>query len=67
MEKRFKPKPALVALFNDEPLAPSYYDHPLKGEMKGHILFDLLLLYRYDNDDVLYLEALNTHSEALGL
>ncbi|MBR0151729.1 MAG: type II toxin-antitoxin system YafQ family toxin [Synergistaceae bacterium] len=69
MEKRLTP--ALIALANDEPLDPSYYDHPLKGEMKGHrechILFDLLLLYRYEGDDVLYLEALNTHSETLGL
>ena len=69
MEKRFKP--AVVALANDEPLDSSYYDHALKGEMKGlrecHILFDLLLVYRYVGDDVLLLERLNTHSEALGL
>ena len=69
MEKRLKP--ALIALANDEKLDLSYYDHPLKGTMKGrrecHILFDLLLVYRYEGDDVLYLEKLNTHSEALGL
>ena len=63
--------PALIALANDESLDSSYYDHALKGDMKGrrecHILFDLLLVYRYEGDEVLYLEALNMHSEALGL
>ena len=69
LEKRFKP--AVASLANDEPLDSSYYDHELKGEMKGfrecHILFDLLLVYRYIGDDILILERLNTHSEALGL
>lgn len=69
MEKRFKP--ALAALVNDEQLDPSYYDYPLKGNRQGarecHILFDLLLVYWYEGDDVLYLDRLNTHSEALGL
>lgn len=69
LEKRFKP--AIAALVNDEKLDSSYYDHPLKGEMQGfrecHILFDLLLVYKYIGDNVLWLERLNTHSEALGL
>ena len=69
MKNRFEP--AVIALANDEPLDSSYCDHALKVEMKGlrecHILFDLLLVYRYMGDDILLLERLNTHSEALGL
>ncbi|MBR1437177.1 MAG: type II toxin-antitoxin system YafQ family toxin [Synergistaceae bacterium] len=69
VEKRFIP--AVIALANDEQLDSSYYDHALKGDMKGrrecHILFDLLLIYWYEGDDVLWLDRLNTHSEALKL
>lgn len=69
MEKRFSP--AVFALQNDLPLDSSYYDHELIGQMKGrrecHILFDLLLVYRKIGDDILYLDMLSTHSEALGL
>ncbi len=69
MKKRFEP--ALNALMNDEPLNSSYYDHQLIGSMQGarecHILFDIVLVYWLVGDDVLYLDRLNTHSEALRL
>ncbi len=69
IQKRFIP--AVIALANDEPLDYSYHDHALIGDMQGrrecHILFDLLLVYRLEGDDVLYLDRLNTHSEALRL
>ncbi len=69
MEKRFKP--ALAALVNDEQLDPSYYDHPLHSDMEGsrecHILFDLVLVYWKVDDDLLILDRLGSHSEALGL
>ena len=69
MDRRFKP--AVSALVSGEQLDSSYYDYPLHGDFEGfrecHILFDLLLIYKYIGDDVLWLERLNTHSEALGL
>ncbi len=64
-------KPAIVALMNDETLDSSYYDHQLIGNMQGsrecHILFDVVLIYWLIGDDILYLDRLNTHSEALRL
>lgn len=62
---------AVLALANDEPLDASYHDHALTGNMHGarecHILFDLLLIYWYEGDDVLFLDNIGSHSEALGL
>ena len=70
MKERFLP--ALITLANDGALDYSYHDHELHGDYEGsrecHILFDLLLVYRYEDDDnVLWLEKLGSHSEILGL
>ena len=69
MRERFKP--AILTLLNDEPLDASYYDHSLKGNMEGsrecHLAFDLLLVYRYEDDNILWLERLGTHSEIFGM
>lgn len=63
--------PALIALANDEELDYTYHDHPLIGNWEGfrecHLSFDLLLVYRYEGDDVLWLEKIGSHSEVLGL
>lgn len=62
---------ALIALANDGVLDYSYHDHELHGDKEGyrkcHILFDLVLMYRYEGDDFLILERLGSHSEVLGL
>lgn len=67
IEKRFKP--AVIALMNDIPLDRSYYDHPLHGDLEGcrecHILFDLLLVYRKVDDDLLILDRLDSHSRTV--
>ena len=69
METRFKH--AVLSLANDIELDYSYHDHELHGNWEGyrecHISFDLLLLYRYEDDDCLILEGLGSHSEILGL
>ena len=69
MKERFVP--ALIKLVNDIPLDYSYHDHELTGDMKGyrdcHITFDLVLVYKYEGDDVLVLEDLGSHSKVLGL
>ena len=63
--------PALIKLANDIPLDYSYHDHALTGDMEGyrdcHITFDLVLVYKYQGDDVLVLEDIGTHSEVLGV
>ena len=63
--------PVILSLANDEPLDASYHDHALVGDMEGrrecHILFDLVLVYRKIGDDVLYLDNIGSHVEALGL
>ncbi len=60
---------ALITLANDGVLDYSYRDHELIGDKKGyrecHILFDLVLLYRYEGDDLLILERLGSHSDIL--
>ena len=62
METRFKH--AVLTLAND------YHDHDFHGNWEGyrecHLAFDLLLVYRYE-DDSLILERLGSHSEVLGL
>ncbi|MBQ7196311.1 MAG: type II toxin-antitoxin system YafQ family toxin [Synergistaceae bacterium] len=70
IKQRFMP--ALKSLANDEALDYSYRDHALTGNWKGsrecHLAFDLVLIYRYDDvNNVLWLERLGSHSEALGL
>lgn len=55
-------------LANDEKLERKYKDHALKGEYNGcrecHILPDLLLIYKKDNDIlVLVCLELGSHSE----
>ena len=63
--------PAVIMLAYDKPLDYSYHDHALHGDMKGsrecHIKPDLLLVYRYEGDDILWLEKLGSHSDILGL
>ena len=58
-------------LADNIPLDPSYNDHPLHGKWKGardcHVKPDLLLLYRFEGDDLLILERLGPHSEIFGL
>ena len=58
-------------LANDGLLSYSYHDHPLIGKWVGcrecHLAPNLLLVYRYEGEDKLILEALGTHSEVLGL
>jgi mRNA interferase YafQ len=57
----------LLALRNDQPLAPNFHDHALTGHWKGHrechIKPDLLLIYRKTDDQVLQLVRLGSHSE----
>ena len=69
MKERFGP--AVITLAYDKPLDYSYHDHELRGDKKGsrecHLLFDLLLVYRYEGDDILWLEKIGSHSEILGL
>ncbi|MGB7770034.1 MAG: type II toxin-antitoxin system YafQ family toxin [Verrucomicrobiia bacterium] len=57
----------LAALAADAPLAARHRDHGLSGEWRGfregHIRPDLLLIYRKDEDELLRLARLGTHSE----
>ena len=39
----------------------------MKGYRDCHITFDLVLVYKYEGDDVLVLEDLGSHSKVLGL
>ena len=58
----------LEKLSRDEKLDPKYKDHALKGKLSGardcHIRFDLVLIYKYNNE-VLEIVALRIgkHSE----
>lgn len=58
---------AVALLAQDDPLPPSYRDHPLSGEWKDcrdcHLRPDLLLLYRKPDTDRLQLVRLGSHSE----
>jgi mRNA interferase YafQ len=62
--------PVLHALACDQPLAPSYRDHPFIGDWKDHrdchVRPDLVLIYRKPDEEVLQLVRLGSHSE-LGL
>ena len=54
----------------DEPLPGRYRDHPLSGEWRGsrdcHLKFDLVLIYRKSESDLLELVRLGTHSDLFG-
>ena len=54
-------------LVADEPLPPRYNDHPLAGNWEGyrgcHFRFDLVLIYRKPDDELLELAHLGSHSE----
>ena len=58
------------ALSSDEPLAEKHRDHALTGDWKDHrnchVKPDLVLIYRKQEDAVLQLVRLGSHSE-LGL
>jgi len=58
-------------LANDEPLDNSYRDHSLIGNWKGnrecHLAFDLVLIYKIEDDDILELARIGSHSEVLRL
>lgn len=62
--------PVLRALANDQLLELRYRDHPLSGEWKDHrdchVKPDLILIYRKQNEEILQLVRLGSHSE-LGL
>ena len=60
----------VAALTMGSPLDPSYRDHPLGGNWRGHrechIAPDLLLLY-YLSEDALTLVRLGSHANLFGL
>ncbi|MGD0519745.1 MAG: type II toxin-antitoxin system YafQ family toxin [Terracidiphilus sp.] len=62
--------PVLLALANDEPLAPRHRDHDLSGDWQGyrecHVKPDLLLIYRKTDVETLRLARLGSHSELFG-
>jgi mRNA interferase YafQ len=62
--------PVLVALATDQPLDSKYRDHPLGGGKKDlrdcHVRPDLVLLYSNEEEGILWLVRLGSHSE-LGL
>jgi len=57
----------MLLLTTDTPLPELMHDHPLTGRLKDcrdcHIKPDLVLIYRKNNDDVLELVRLGSHSE----
>ena len=57
----------LYKLLHDESLPEKYRDHALTGDLKDirdcHIRPDLVLLYRYIDDEWLQLVRLGSHSE----
>lgn len=61
-----KLKDALILLIEQQPLPPSYADHPLKGDWKGyrdiHLEPDWLLLYRVEGSE-LHLARTGSHSD----
>ena len=59
-------------LANDEPLDYSYHDHALMGNWESyrecHLAFDLVMIYKLEDDDnILELSRIGSHSEVLGL
>ena len=73
--KRFKNNPAkikalkevLEMLVNGQPIPEEYYPHMLKGEYKGcmecHIQGDFLLIWFDEENDIIELVRLGSHSE----
>ncbi len=61
-----KLKSVMQALIAGEPLARRYRDHPLSGNYKGrrecHIEPDWLLIYKLDNDTIIF-ERTGTHTD----
>jgi mRNA interferase YafQ len=61
-----KLKTLTVLLLADDPLPPSYRDHPLKGDWvsfrDAHIEPDWLLIYKIDGNDVRF-ERTGTHAD----
>ena len=57
-------------LVEDKPLPDAQRDHALDGNWKGyrecHVKPDLLLIYRVEDQDTLYLARLGSHSELFG-
>ncbi len=55
----------IYALENGIPLPERYHDHALHNNWECfrecHIRPDLLLIYRYEDDNILWLERLGTH------
>lgn len=69
--KRVGFSPALVevlyCLVKNESIPEKYRDHALSGTLKGfrdcHIKPDLVLIYKINDDNVVELYQLNSHSE----
>ena len=65
LESEFQTVVDLLAA--DKPLPPRYNDHPLTGNREGyrdcHFQFDLVLIYRKPDDELLELARLGSHSE----
>lgn len=61
-----KLKQVLTALINEEMLAESYRDQPLRGNFKNrrecHIEPDWLLIYKLDGDEIIF-ERTGRHSD----
>lgn len=60
----------IACLSNGVTMKEKYCDHDLKGNWKGyrecHIHPDLLLIYKYQNDNDILLYRIGTHSELFG-
>jgi len=60
-------KEVLEMLINEQPIPEDYYPHMLKGEYKGcmecHIQGDFLLIWFDDEEDIIELVRLGSHSE----
>jgi len=76
--KRYKNKPlklnalkeVLEMLKNDLPIPAEYYPHMLHGEYKGcmecHVQGDFLLIWFDEENDIIELVRLGSHSELFG-
>jgi len=60
--------PVMIALTNETPLDPKYYDHSLKGNWKGyrecHIEPDWLLIYKTTDEEIRFARS-GSHSELI--
>jgi len=60
-------KEVLEMLINEQPIPEDYYPHMLKGEYKGcmecHIQGDFLLIWFDDEEEIIELVRLGSHSE----